>query len=296
MNPGVYLGMDRAQYDAIPHYNQSILKRWMELSDLPSEFKYWQDHRHEEQLSESLLVGGALDCSLLELSAFDDRYCVVSVDAPKQPTKAQINAKKPSEETVHAIKYWRGFEMVSKGKIRLTWDQMVCVRSMNVSILNNESTSDVFKNCKKAVLSCALFGFDCKVEVDLWEEKTEHEWDLKALKDVSPKGFSKAFFDFGYNIQATFYLSLARALEFDKRVFNFICVKNKEPYTVKVHSFAPFDNPEHQTIFHATVLQIQNAIQELDRRIKANSWEDDQDWRMIDIPAWRLRQAQMGAA
>ena len=65
---------------------------------------------------------------------------------------------------------------------------------------------------------------------------------------------------------------------------------------MKVLSFAPFDNPEHQTIFHATVLQIQNAIQELDRRIKANSWEDDQDWRMIDIPAWRLRQAQMGAA
>ena len=104
-------------------------------------------------------------------------------------------------------------------------------------------------------------------------------------------GVLKSFFNFGYHIQACFYLTLARALKFDKQVFNFITVKNDSPYTVKVHSFAPFDNPDHQIIFDATVRQISDALDELDRRIKANDFTDDQDWRLIDIPSWKLRQA-----
>lgn len=274
MNPGVYLDMDRAQYDLLPYHNQSRLKKWMELGDLPSEFKYWQDHRHEEEDRECLLIGSALDCLLLESAGqFKERFSV---------------APRCDRRTKQGKVDWEEFSESVNGRAVLTKDQNETVTAMYLKLKDSLSVADVFQNCKKAVLIANIFGFDSKGEVDLWEERSEHIWDLKAIRDVSPQGFSKAFFDFGYNIQATFYLSLARALGLDKLVFNFVCVKNKAPYTVKVHSFAPFDNDDHGAIYAATCKEIEESIRELDRRIKSNDFEDDHDWRLIDIPTWRL--------
>lgn len=294
--PGVY-PMIRVHYDLLPRYNQSLLKKWEELCDVPGEFAYWRAHRHEEKESEALRLGRALDCWKLEYAEFKHRFFIVPDGAPKKPTKAQINAKKPSKEAVEAIAYWKELSERSKGKSILSCAEIDAVAKMADALNGSESARGIFESCWKAVLIADIFGFPCKGEVDLWDHgRTEHIWDLKQLRDVSKKGFKQAFFDYGYDIQATFYLALARALGFDKRILSFVCVKNTPPYTVKVYSFAPYDNEKHAVISAQASRRIGNAIEELDRRLKTNDFTDDQDWKLIEIDAWRLRQAQMETA
>jgi PDDEXK-like domain of unknown function (DUF3799) len=63
--------------------------------------------------------GSMIDCLLTEGSAaFHARYAVAPIGAPKRPTSAQLNAKKPSPETLDAIAYWAPFA----GKIIVSQD------------------------------------------------------------------------------------------------------------------------------------------------------------------------------
>lgn len=275
MKPGVYQ-MERAEYDALPYYNQSLIKKWISFGSLPSEFKYFHDH--PGQPSDSLILGSALDCAMLEPARYHARFSA----APRCDRRTKIGKE-----------LWQSFQSECNGKTVITDEQSVHIQGMAESLRKSDSVSDVFKFCRRAVLIANIFGFNCKGEIDFWSEKSAHIGDLKALKDVSPSGFMKAFFDFGYDIQATFYLALARALGFDKRIFDFHCVKNAPPHTVATYSFAPFENEGHRTVEIQAENMIGQAIGELDRRIKTNDFADDHDWKLIAIPQWRLRRAQI---
>lgn len=277
MNPGVYYDMSRTEYQLIPRHNQTTLKRWLSLGDIPSEFAYWRDSQHDDE-KDCFLVGQALDCLLLEPDKYNDRFAVGPVG--NRQTKAGKEA-------------WADFLKISCNHQILTASQGHLVSKMADALKNSQKVSDVFKHCQKAVLIADLFGFPCKGEVDLWDggKKTEHIWDVKQLKDVSRKGFKKAFIEWGYDIQATFYLSLAMSLGFEKTIFSFICVKNSPPYTVRVHSFEPKTKPRHDLLYNICLSEIQTSLEELDRRIKSDDFKDDDDWESIDIPEWRLRTA-----
>jgi PDDEXK-like domain of unknown function (DUF3799) len=275
MNPGVYPEMPRSEYDKILRHNQSTLKKWMELGSIPSEFAHWRSQKQKEK-KECFLIGDAFDCTLLNPVEFDKRFAI---------------APKCDRRFIAGKEIWKQFESTVNGRSILTDDQANLVSEMALSIYQSKSVSDIFQYCKKAVLIGDLFGFPCKAEIDLWDggNKTEHIWDVKQLKDVSRKGFKQAFVDYGYDIQATFYLSLAMSLGFEKTVFSFICVKNSPPYTVRVHSFQPKEKPRHDLLYNICLSEIQAALEELDRRIKSNDFNDDDDWESIEIPEWRLR-------
>ena len=196
MDAKIKLAVSRAEYDALPYWNQSLVKRWLELGSVPSKFKFWYDHRQEEKLTESCLLGLALDCLMIEPDQFENRFVVVP---------------KCDRRTKEGKEAWRQFENYSKDRQLLTFDQNLIVWNMEEALQEHVSTADVFTNCKKAVITADMFGFPCKGEIDLWEDKTAHIWDLKALQDVSQEGFVSALAKFRYYIQATFYLELARA-------------------------------------------------------------------------------------
>ena len=167
---------------------------------------------------------------------------------------------------------------------------------MSNSLRECPAVDGVFQHCKKVVLVGELFGFPCKSECDLWNERIVHIMDLKTCRDVSPKWFTKAFIDFGYSLQATFYLLLAQACGFgDKKIFSFVAVKNEKPWTVAVYCFTPYENPDHWILFDACRLQLARAAGALVLRLERNDWRDDHDWKSLIIPEWTLRQAKMEA-
>lgn len=277
-NAGLYPAMERVHYDALGYFSQTVLKKWIALRSLPSEFRYWLDHRTEDDGKECLLIGDALDCCLLDGShKFHERFMV----APKCDRRTKAGKE-----------LWDLFQAKAEGRIVVTEDQRILIRNMEAALLENEATKDVFKHCKKVNLIAELGGFPCKSEVDLWMDNGEHMMDLKTCRDVSPGAFRDAFYNFGYRYQATFYLMLAQALGLGKTVFDFVCVKNTAPFTVRVYSFSPETDDRHAIVFDAARKELFYAMGGLDVRLREDNFKDDQEWELIQVPDWAIRRAQ----
>ena len=287
------MDVERSIYDRIPALSCTVLKKWLNLGSVPSEFAYWMEHRWTEPTSEAKLLGSALDCLLLE-DKLEAKFAVVPENAPPKPSIRQRNAKRPSPESIASIAWWDAFNEEAKGKQILTSAQHEIVFHMETALKQAGCVEGVFENCEKAVLVGELFGFPCKTELDLWNERIPHIMDLKSAMDVSPAGFAAAFLKLGYVDQATFYLLLAQACGFtDKKIFSFIAVKNDEPWTVKVHNFAPFEDPDHFLLFDASRIRLARAAKELSSRLESTDFADSQDWNLIEVPEWVIRQAKL---
>lgn len=268
--------MTREQYQALPGWNQSTLKKWIELRDCPREWLFWWNKtRHEPDKSVARLLGRGLDCIQLDPGEFTNRFVVI-------PSHINKRTKDGREE-------WEAWKKDNAGKEWLTPEQRGIITSMHLALNAEDSVADVLATCGKAVIQSMLWGFESKAELDFFDDyRTEHLWDLKAMDDVSQPAFEKDFFKFGYNYQAVWYLDLASVLGAPKTVFNFICVKNCEPYTVQVHSFAPSQVMEHDHVARWTRRELHEAVSQLDDRFKKGAFANDPDWRFLNMPRWAL--------
>jgi PDDEXK-like uncharacterized protein DUF3799 len=276
MEPGIHFDVPRSDYDRIPALSGTVLKKWISLGDLPSEFAYWMETRWEEPPSEAMLLGSALDCQKLD-GDFSKKFAVApAVDRRTTAGKAQ----------------WSAFVSANKGKTVLTAAQAEKVEAMSTSMSKASALDGVFENCRKTVLCGELWGYPCKAEIDLFTPNSEHLLDLKTARDVSARWFSKAFLDLGYDCQASFYLALAQACGLKKRTFDFIAVKNEAPWTCKVHAF-DIDDPDHRILFDACSLKLARAAGSITTRLERNNFTDSQDWELLQLPDWALQQAKM---
>jgi exodeoxyribonuclease VIII len=275
--PGIFPKLERSVYDRIAALSCSALKKWLSLGEIPSEFDYWMKTRWQEPPTEALLIGSALDCLLLD-DDFESRYAVAPVvDRRTNAGKAQ----------------WAAFQAKHGGKTILTQEQSEMVRQMEDSLMASPSLEGVFEHCQKTSICAQLLGMPAKAEFDLFNPNSTHLLDLKSCRDVSPKWFAKAFLDFGYAEQATFYLLMAMEAGMKKKIFDFIAVKKEPPWTVKVYSFAPYDDPDHWLLFDACRLRLARAAGGLLTRLERDDWRDDQDWQCIKLPEYVLRQAKL---
>jgi PDDEXK-like domain of unknown function (DUF3799) len=275
--PGIFPKLDRSVYDRIPALSCSALKKWLSLGEIPSEFQYWMKTRWDETPTEAFLIGSALDCRLLD-GDYEKRFAV----APK--VDRRTNAGKAQ---------WAAFEKANAGKTILTQEQGELVKNMSYSLLQSESLHGVFENCEKTAICVQLFDYPSKAELDFFNPRSTHILDLKSCRDVSPKWFTKAFLDFGYAEQASFYLSIARAAGLDKSIFDFIAVKKEPPWTVKVYSFAPWEDPNHRILYDACCVRLAYAAGAVAARLEANDFRDSQDWEFLKLPEYALYQAKL---
>ena len=287
---GIYTNIYREAYDNIAAMSATVLKTWMRTDRVPSKFKWWLDHRWEEQRSPALVLGDALDCKVLTPAEFIHRFCCVPADAPKRPSKMQLNAKKPSPETLQAIGYWNAFNEENKDKVVLTPEQMEAVNGMEKSVLQSESTHGVFENCTKAVLVGEIWNYPAKAEIDLWDGGSTHIIDLKSALDASPSGFGVAVARYGYLEQAIWYLMLARALGFEKLQFTWIVVESEVPHVMQVYTLDPSLVVKHSEIYAATLSRMMDAFSSLVDALEDQDYKDPVDWQPLELPAWYLSQ------
>lgn len=59
--------------------------------------------------------------------------------------------------------------------------------------------------------------------------------DLKTCEDASSEGFSKSFMSFGYWMQASHYLAMARKSGLPVKRFIFIAVEKNPPFSVALY-------------------------------------------------------------
>lgn len=109
---------------------------------------------------------------------------------------------------------------------------------------------------RNAEVSCFVwddtFGVRRKCRIDYLTP--ELVIDLKTTTDASPDGFAKAVGNYGYDLQAAYYLDILRLLG-EPRTFVNIAVESSPPHAVGVYSYSDYD----LQVADATFLELLNT-------------------------------------
>ena len=286
----------RSEYDEVPALSYSLIKKWLELESVPTEFKWWLTERWTPEVkSEALILGDALDSWMLNgPENFSERFATILEGAPRRPTQIQRNAKNPSSTTLQQIAYWDEFTRINAGKRILEKEQMFAIEAMSKNLNCSKATDGgaLFRECKKttAIQLQHFGGVPWKSEFDLWNPTTDTMCDLKVARDVTAPVFGRDFVNWGYGVQACVYLSMAQSFGYEKKVFALITVKREPPYTVKVHRFN-LENERHAALFKSIGSLIATSVARL-LEAAENNFEDDGAWVDLQLPDWAVRASQ----
>lgn len=235
---GVYDNIQAEDYHRILGLTKTGL---MMLRKSPAHFWHWMTSPADES-TKAMHIGTATHLAVFEPHKWDDEIVVVPADAPKKPTKSQMEAKKPSEDAVAAIAWWKDFYAKNEGKIILSQEENQEVNAMAAMVRGNKEVEPylIHPSAKVEVSIVSVEkvkGLDivCKGRCDLITMDNTVIVDLKTTEDASAEGFSKSFMSFGYWMQAAHYISICRASGIPIEKFLFIAVEKNPPYCTAIY-------------------------------------------------------------
>ena len=131
--PGFYDGVPNRAYHAALGVSKSGLD-CIEQSPRHYWDAYLNPDKPQRESTDAFDTGSALHTLVLEPELFDGQFVCMPDDAPRRPSSVQLNAKKPSPETIAAIEWWDKFRTATQGKTVLDADQWDDVHNMAASI------------------------------------------------------------------------------------------------------------------------------------------------------------------
>lgn len=238
LHTGIQFNLPREVYDADPGINQSLLKAF-HYAPTPAHFKYEHDNPKEK---ECYKLGNAIDLLVSAPDKFRDTYIL----APeKYPTK---DGEKPWNNNATYCKEWNA-EQKALGRIVLKPKELDQLRGMCEGLLRNTDIRRILETSQKQVGLFAMHDLSdhrFKGLVDLLPD-IHSEW-LFDLKKTGIGAGEKLFFDqvckFGYHIQASFYITLARSCGVPVKKFGFLVVEDFPPYETAIH-YIEYGDPEY---------------------------------------------------
>lgn len=199
-----------------------------------SPMHYLFERTHRKPPSDAMLFGTSVHDGVLEPDTYGARVAAVPDDAPKRPTSAQLNAKKPSPETVAAIAYWQELDAASAGKIVLSAKDYARSRACIEAVRSHPSARRLLDG---GDVELSLFwqdrqyGVPCKARWDC--ANRGGIVDVKTTTDASPEAFGKSIANFEYHAQGAHYISGAEhVLNESPKFFAFIAVESEPPHAV----------------------------------------------------------------
>ena len=132
-----------------------------------------------------------------------------------------------------------------------------------------------------------LGGIRAKCRPDWISKDSKIVVDLKTTQDASPKGFQKSIANFGYHIQAAFYLRTLQNLGFDSHDFIFIAMEKTAPFCVGV--------------YRASAEMIEEGNKKVDEAIDKILWCKENDSypdytpneiETIELPPWMTKKKE----
>ena len=134
--------ISNAEYHALDYVSKSHLD---EVNK--SAFHYWDRYINPDRVipepTKQMLLGSAMHTMVLEPDIFENEYLVESANAPKRPTAAQRNAKKPSNQTLDVIAYWEKFDKKANGKNLISNDDYQRLTIMRKRILDHPAANTI---------------------------------------------------------------------------------------------------------------------------------------------------------
>jgi len=300
MNPGIYTGLSRADYVAIPAFNQSLLKKWIEFGiteRCPAKFAHWLKTHDEQDSTDAQTEGQIIDCLLLGPDEFAEKFVVVPAGAPKRPSSVLLTAKNPSLPSIQAMQWWETFnsavadrQVVSSGVVE---ECRRMAESLRSSVWRMESgpvvrMEDILRDYRKTVIVAEMCGHLCKAELDLFSTGTKFIFDVKKTRNASntERTFGSDAIKFGYHIQAPFYMDIATAAGEPRGSFSFLMVEDAEPYPTNAISLVTGDE-----VVQWGRIQYRAAIESLAAHMESQKWPGYPAFEAIQFPQWARMEA-----
>ena len=107
-------------------------------------------------------------------------------------------------------------------------------------------------------------------------------FDIKTTRDASPDGFPKELRNYGYDLQAAFYLRTLREADYDAKKFIFVAVEKEPPYAVGLHVMTD------RYLEHANE-RVTRTLEKINAAVTAGDYTTG--WPMIndiDLPRWQV--------
>lgn len=289
MKAGVYYGMSNDDY----HSSIGISKSGLDLVEI-SPLHYWQKYlapkdEDEEQKQDKghFKLGTAIHTAILEPEEFYDRYILLPEDAPRKPSKTQREAKKPSDETLYAIGWWDDFnaKCEANGVVILDQKEMKLCDGVIQSVRGSRIGRKIFGMSGgqpevSVYWNDPVTGVLCKCRPD-YLVNPGFVLDVKSTKSAAPDDFMRSAFNYGYHMQAAWYLDGCEiALGERPDTFAFLALEKEPPY-----AFAWYFADDG--MIEAGRRQYRKALETYARCLDSGVWPGYEDKLLpLSLPKW----------
>lgn len=216
---GVYK-MPEATYHALPLLNATSMKD--ASRSLQHFWANWagNPNRAEREDKAAFIFGRAVHCAVLEPERFTAEYAALP-----EGTNLRTNDGKALKASLEA-----------RGKTILKAEEMATISAMVASLKADAYGSHIFAKGESEVTLIwqdAETGLWCKARADFINDT--YVADLKTTTDASEDGFARAIHQYGYYLQAAFYMMGCHALKLEKKAFFFQAIEKEAPYATATH-------------------------------------------------------------
>ena len=281
----IITGFPEREYHARPEVSTHDA---MKLLTTPA--KYRHSKLHPEEPTKAMQLGTALHTLLFEPERWTHRVAVVPADAPKRPTSAQVNAKKPSDDTLAAIDWWANFNHDAFGKIVIDQDT---AEEMLARVETIETDPDASKELRDVIaVEVAIFWIDPETGVprrgrpdQLRAPNTVD--DLKSTANASAVAFSNDAQKYGYFIQSADYTDALEILTGEPWRFRWIAAESEAPWLCPVYECPPegIDLGRKRRV---------EALTAWKRATESGAWSGYQTGvHQLLPPVWAMREANL---
>lgn len=218
LTDGIHPNLPRPQYEAVDAMRQTLLKKGLKSMRY---LKYAMEH--PGQPSAAMQFGTLVHDVVLEPEKAIGRY--LSVEQADGRTKAGKEAKA------------RQAELEAQGYKPVPADDLAAALAIRQLVREHAECKTIMRDSHAEVAvfwTEPLSGVRCKSLLDIYQPGMCIA-DIKTCRDATPHGFARASAQFGYHIQAAFYIDSIAQHTGEVIPFAFIAVETEPPFDVVVY-------------------------------------------------------------
>lgn len=269
---GIYVGISRSDYEAIPAINCSILKHFRRSAAHAREYMI-----HPQEPTAAMDFGTAFHCSVLEPEKFKNEYVV----APKIDRRTKVGKEE-----------WANFEAENRGKELIDADDMELLLGMAKSCREDQFVSSLLSSPGKNEVGVVWTDPDTKMRCKCLIDRIT-SWagwtvviDFKTTDNATPSIFSLSVAKYGYHEQAAYYLEGLKRFSDIPRRWIFVAVEKKRPF-----SLACYELPEAELELGKALWQ--SHLKQYAECLKTNIWPAyPAGLHPIRLPKWEFIEAE----
>ena len=229
---------------------------------------------------EAAALGSAVHSVLLEGKAIAD----VAVLIPRDVLSANGS---------RAGSAWKAFEAENAGKLLLKAGEFTEIETIVNAVRSDAMAARMLAMpgpTEQAIRwTCKVSGLKRRAKLDKRADKFVA--DIKTTSDISPKGFAKSAWTFGYARQAAFYQDAAEALTGERPDVVFIAVEKAAPYRCQCYEL----DGDFLTMGRDVM---EYSLEDLAARIEMDNWTSPSAGKVLTVsaPAWAKYESDWSAA